>query len=628
MATSQTRKVFHHIRSAVLMRDGAGMTDGQLLGCFLTQRDAAAFAALVRRHGPMVWGVCRRVLHNHHDAEDAFQATFLVLDRKATTVEPKEQVANWLYGVAYKTALKAKSLVARRKGRERQVVEMPEPVFEEQHDWDDLRTLLDQELSRLPDKYRVPVVLCDLEGKTRKEAAQLLGWPEGTVAGRLAAARKLLAARLARRGVVLSGATLATMLTHNAALACVPYSVVSSTIQSATTLAAGQAAASGLISAKVAALKHGVLKSMLLTKVKTGVAVLLTVLVLGAGLGRAGLLYMARAAQGAPDVSVEKDVKNSGDAATGDGKKADRPTLSGTWGKKVGALKIEFADKGVMKIAPHGDSTAIAIVCDYTVEQEGLVKARVTGVQGNGAATKHIGGLLPAGTQFSFKWTVKADAAKLDDLAGDKVEVLRHLLVGDFEQKNDDKKKHGHGGGDLKHLHGGAAHDKEAAAPAKIKVGDRVSDFSVRTLDGKSLKLSELQKDESLTKSGVIVLSFWCTTCHSCRDVEELLAKLARDYEGRAAVFALAANADETGGGVTAFLKKVGLALPVVLDPSGHTADLFGIKWTTTTVVIDGNGVLRYCGQFRQKDGGSAEEALNAVLAGKEVAIKTTPHQG
>src|SRR5262249_42664793 len=179
MATSHTSKVIRHLRRAVLLRDGAGMTDGQLLGCFLTQRDDAAFAALVRRHGPMVWGVCRRVLRDYHDAEDAFQATFLVLVRKAATVEPKEMVANWLYGVAYQTALKTRSAAARRKERERQVVAMPEPAFEEQHVWHDLQPLLDHELSRLPDTYRVPIVLCDLEGKTRKEAARHLGWPEG-----------------------------------------------------------------------------------------------------------------------------------------------------------------------------------------------------------------------------------------------------------------------------------------------------------------------------------------------------------------------------------------------------------------------------------------------------------------
>jgi thiol-disulfide isomerase/thioredoxin len=185
----------------------------------------------------------------------------------------------------------------------------------------------------------------------------------------------------------------------------------------------------------------------------------------------------------------------------------------------------------------------------------------------------------------------------------------------------------GHTRGEHRRHEGGGHHD-ETAPHGGIKVGDKVPDFAVRTLDGKAVKLSELQKDERRTASGVVVLSFWCSTCHSCRDVEHLLAKLAKEYGGRAAVLALDANADETAEGVAAFLAKSGLALPVVLDPGGGTADLFGVRRTTTTVVIDGGGVLRYCGQFRRKDGGSAEEALQAVLAGKEVAIKMTPHNG
>ncbi|HEY7315185.1 MAG TPA: sigma-70 family RNA polymerase sigma factor [Gemmataceae bacterium] len=287
MANSKANKVIQQVRKAMLLRDGAGMTDGQLLDCFLTQRDDAAFAALVKRHAPMVWGVCRRVLHHHHDAEDAFQATFLVLVRKAATVEPKEMVGNWLYGVAYQTALKARSVSTRRREREKQMVEMAEPAVEEREVWNDLQPLLDQELSCLPDKYRVPIVLCDLEGKTRKEAARQLGWPEGTVAGRLAAGRKMLARRLARRGGALSGGVLAAVLSHNAAWAGVPPAVVSSTIQAATMLAAGQAAAAGLISVKVAALTAGVVKTMLLNPLKTATAVLLAVGILGAG----GVVY-------------------------------------------------------------------------------------------------------------------------------------------------------------------------------------------------------------------------------------------------------------------------------------------------------------------------------------------------
>src|SRR6516162_5869205 len=171
MATSQASEVIRHLRRAVLLRDGAGLTDGQLLEDYLRCRDEAALAALVRRHGPMVWGVCRRVVRNDHDAEDAFQATFLVLVRKAASLASPELLANWLYGVAHQTALKARATTTKRMARERQLTEMPAPAVMEQDLWNDLQPLLDQELGSLPDKYRVAIVLCDLEGKTRREAA-------------------------------------------------------------------------------------------------------------------------------------------------------------------------------------------------------------------------------------------------------------------------------------------------------------------------------------------------------------------------------------------------------------------------------------------------------------------------
>ena len=169
---------------------------------------------------------------------------------------------------------------------------------------------------------------------------------------------------------------------------------------------------------------------------------------------------------------------------------------------------------------------------------------------------------------------------------------------------------------------------KKKVKAGAVKVGEKVPDFSFTMLDGKSVKLSELQKDEKRTKNGVVVLSIWCTTCHSCRHLDAQLAKLAKDYDGQAAVIALDANIDDTAPVVAAFVKKSGLTVPIAIDPSGSSADVFGIKVTTTTVVIDGGGVLRYCGQFRQKAGVSAEDALKAVLAGREVAVKTTPHKG
>jgi RNA polymerase sigma factor (sigma-70 family) len=282
MSTGQTRDLLRQLRRAALLLDGGGLTDGQLLECFIGQRDELAFEALVRRHGPMVLGVCRRVLRNPEDAEDAFQATFLVLVRKATSIGQRELLGNWLYGVAYRTALDARAATTRRRARERQVSPMPEPEAGDEADvWRDLRPLLDQELNRLPDKYRVLVVLCDLEGRTRREAARYLGIPEGTLSGRLTTARRLLAKRLAHHGLALSGGALMAALSPSAASACVPLPLVTSTVQAATAVAAGQAAA-GVVSAKVAALAEGVLKAMFVTKLKISVLLLVLGVVVGA----------------------------------------------------------------------------------------------------------------------------------------------------------------------------------------------------------------------------------------------------------------------------------------------------------------------------------------------------------
>jgi len=269
MATSQTSQESQQLRQ-FLLHDSIGQTDEQLVAAFIERRDEAAFAALVKRHGPLVWGVCRRTLEQH-DAEDAFQATFLVLCSKAASIKRREMLASWLYGVAHQTALQARRTAARRRAREKQVVHMPEPAVVEQELWNDLQPLLDQELSRLPDKYQVVILLCNMEGKSRKEVARQLALPEGTVASRLARGQVILAKRLARHGFAWSVVTLAAALSQKTASASAPVSVVSVTIKAAGLLAAGQMASipTGAVSASVAALTHGVLKAMVRTKLKT-----------------------------------------------------------------------------------------------------------------------------------------------------------------------------------------------------------------------------------------------------------------------------------------------------------------------------------------------------------------------
>jgi RNA polymerase sigma factor (sigma-70 family) len=317
-------EVLGHLRKAMLRQQRVALTDQQLLEDYLSRQDEAPLATIVQRHGPMVWGVCRRVLPNYHDAEDAFQATFLVLVRKAASIASRELLANWLYGVAHQTARKARATATKRCARERQVTKMPEPTATEQDLWSDLRPLLDEELSRLPDKYRVVLVLCDLEGRTRKEVASQFGCPEGTVASRLSKARKMLARRLAARGVALSGG--AAVLFQNMASAAVPASVVASTIKAASHCAAGQAATP----VKVAALAEGVLKAMLMSKLKAAVAV---VLVLGLmAIGAAVLTSRTASAQGDKPPIAEEQVK-------GQLKVEEREDAAIAWGKEVDGLQ-------------------------------------------------------------------------------------------------------------------------------------------------------------------------------------------------------------------------------------------------------------------------------------------------
>jgi RNA polymerase sigma factor (sigma-70 family) len=264
MARHPLDSVLDRLRNTASQHQDALLTDRQLLEQYIAKRDETAFEALVRRHGPMVLAVCRRVVANHQDADDAFQATFLVLVRKATSVSPPDRVGNWLYGVAYRAALKSKTDSARRGAREKQVNSHPEPATVEMGLWSDLIPLLDQEISALPDKLRLPIVLCDLEGKTRKQAARHLGWPEGTVAGRHAQARAILARRLARHGLPVSCGVLAVLFSGQPVSAAVPATLKSTTIQ----LAAAQTSASGVVSANVATLADGVLRVMLMSKLK------------------------------------------------------------------------------------------------------------------------------------------------------------------------------------------------------------------------------------------------------------------------------------------------------------------------------------------------------------------------
>jgi RNA polymerase sigma factor (sigma-70 family) len=281
----------------------AGMMDRQLLERFIAEREADAFTALVQRHGPMVFGVCRRLLREPHDAEDAFQATFLVLARKAASIRKGESVASWLHGVAGYVASKMRVEAVRRSRRERQrrVPEVAENA--DSLTWDELRSVLDEELGRLSASLRAPLVLCYLEGQTQDEAARRLGWSKSTLRRRLERGRRLLRDRLAGRGVTLSAGLLAPLLSEPAVP---PRTLTAGTVKTALAFGNGQVLGTG-IPARPVLLAKAALRSMVLTKIKVtaGAALMLSVLA-AAGLGA------LRAAVEKPPVAQGTEAPSSG----------------------------------------------------------------------------------------------------------------------------------------------------------------------------------------------------------------------------------------------------------------------------------------------------------------------------
>lgn len=279
----------HNLRQMIGTPGSLALSDGQLLERFVATRDDAAFELLVRRHGNLVWNVCRRLLGNAADADDAFQAVFLVLVRKAARLDRAGSVGPWLYSVAHRVALRARANRNRQRDRDRLIP--PRADEARDPDFGELRELLDAELARLPEKYRAALVLCDLEGKTHEEAARELCWPLGTLKCRVLRGRDQLRARLTRRGLALSVTTLGALLSTEAVRAQAPAVLVESTVRAALTYAAGRPVAAAAVG-----LAEGAIRAMFLTKLKFTAAVLVACLTLG---GTGVLTYRAAADSGA-----------------------------------------------------------------------------------------------------------------------------------------------------------------------------------------------------------------------------------------------------------------------------------------------------------------------------------------
>jgi RNA polymerase sigma factor (sigma-70 family) len=268
MPGAQFGKVLRHIHFMAAGSGGSDFTDRQFLDSFSIHRDEAAFSALISRHGPMVWRVCRRVLQHEQDAEDAFQAVFLVLAQRSASIRKREALAEWLHGVSYRTAMKAKRTAARRRNHEARLqVVASAPIAKPS--WDDVQSVLDEEIQRLPKAFRAAFVLCILEGKTGPQAATELDIPEGTVSSRVTRARQLLRGRLSRRGIELS-TLLAALSVATSANSAVP-----AIFASAKLLVAAGGSGAATIPPRVAALAGAVTRAMFISKAKVAVFILM-----------------------------------------------------------------------------------------------------------------------------------------------------------------------------------------------------------------------------------------------------------------------------------------------------------------------------------------------------------------
>jgi RNA polymerase sigma factor (sigma-70 family) len=352
------------------------LSDAELLERFVTSQDEAAFAALMARHGPMVFGICRRLLRHTQDAEDAFQATFLILVRKAASIGKRELLGNWLYGVAMRVAARARDMAAKRRTHEPAKMEQVAVAMSESAEATDLSAAITEEVQRLPAKYRIPVVLCYLEGRSNEQAAGEMHCPIGTVKTRLNRAREMLRKRLTRRGLALSTAAFSTALSAEALAAVLPSGLIDSACKAALDFAAGDAVSLGLVSTQAAALVKGGLHSMFVSKMKF---LAVWVLALGIAIGGAGafpyhLLATAPAA-----------------------KKTDKENIQGTW-KAVSAKingKVNDPENVVkrMEIVITADKITVRIGDQshesiYKIDPEAKPKTIDMVPQGGGGATE------------------------------------------------------------------------------------------------------------------------------------------------------------------------------------------------------------------------------------------------
>jgi RNA polymerase sigma factor (sigma-70 family) len=374
MSDARSDVLLRHIRRLAGAQKNASLPDRELLEHFLTQRDETAFTTLVRRHGAMVLGVCGAVLHQRQDAEDVLQATFLVLARKAASIRKREALASWLHGVARRLALKLRARAARRPAMEGSNLDLLQARPMDDLTWRELRVVLHEELDRLPARYRSPLVLCHLEGKTQDEAAHQLGWTSGMLRGRLLRGRDLLRGRLSRRGLALSVPLFAAMLSQEALAVALPATLTNATVKAALLSLTGPAT-TGAISAQAAALAEEGLAIMLVTKLKIGATLLLALGILAVGAGWA----MQQAREAKPREAEKQEVPGA------EVKNANEPKTAA-----APAAPVKPAAAGMLRVVvqgPQGEPLSGAnVTASIWTHEKGFKATRDYKTDGAGAA--------------------------------------------------------------------------------------------------------------------------------------------------------------------------------------------------------------------------------------------------
>jgi RNA polymerase sigma factor (sigma-70 family) len=384
MSNVSLRAAVRHIRNLAADQHAQCLSDRDLLAAFVAWNDQGAFTQILKRHGPMVLSVCRRLLHQEQDAEDAFQAAFLVLARKAAGIRKRESLGSWLHGVAYHMASDIRKTSARRRQHENTPTPsrcVPDPAWAVA--WEEVQAILDGEIERLPPRYREPFVLCCLENKSCAEAARLLGQKEGTISSRLTRAREKLRERLTRRGVSLTGVLGTAAVAGNTAWSAVPAALVASTAQAATHLAATPATLATLVSPRVLLLLKGATRPVLVAPLKTATMVLAVTGLLTAGLGFPGLPRdsVAGRAGGVRALIADKHVTQaeevSGDETTAFSRPTNAHALTGRQEPAVPPPSDSDLDRHMDEL--RGQAAALnaelkqAMVAGYGDPTEGLV---------------------------------------------------------------------------------------------------------------------------------------------------------------------------------------------------------------------------------------------------------------